>query len=56
MELAGRYRKIRKYVLYCITNFIWTISLYLSNATGYVVQQAYKLDFINNMADSIYRP
>lgn len=53
MELAGRYRKIRKYVLYCITNFIWTISLYLSNATGYVVQQAYKLDFINDMADSI---
>src|SRR5699024_8094489 len=27
--------------------------LYLSNATGYVVQQAYKLDFINDMADSI---
>ena len=42
-----------QYGLYCITNFIWTISLYLSNATGYVVQQAYKLDFINNMADSI---
>ena len=39
--------------LYCITNFVWTISLYLSNATGYVVQQAYKLDFINDMADSI---
>ena len=36
-----------------ITNFVWTISLYLSNATGYVVQQAYKLDFINDMADSI---
>ena len=42
-----------QYGLYCITNFIWTISLYLSNATGYVVQQAYKLDFINDMADSI---
>ena len=42
-----------QYELYCITNFIWTISLYLSNATGYVVQQAYKLDFINDMADSI---
>ncbi|RHT27081.1 YtxH domain-containing protein, partial [Ruminococcus sp. AM32-17LB] len=38
---------------YCITNFVWTISLYLSNATGYVVQEAYKLDFINDMADSI---
>lgn len=42
-----------QYGLYCITNFIWTISLYLSNATGYVIQQAYKLDFINDMADSI---
>ena len=42
-----------QYGLYCITNFVWTISLYLSNATGYVVQEAYKLDFINNMADSI---
>ena len=44
-----------QYGLYCITNFIWTISLYLSNATGYVVQQAYELDFINDMADSIGR-
>ena len=42
-----------QYGLYCITNFVWTISLYLSNATGYVVQQAYKLDFINDVADSI---
>ena len=42
-----------QYGLYCITNFVWAISLYLSNATGYVVQQAYKLDFINDMADSI---
>ena len=42
-----------QYGLYCMTNFIWTISLYLSNATGYVVQEAYKLDFINDMADSI---
>ncbi|HBF5980531.1 TPA: YtxH domain-containing protein [Clostridioides difficile] len=41
-----------QYGLYCITNFVWTISLYLSNATGYVVQEAYKLDFINDM-DSI---
>ena len=44
-----------QYGLYCITNFVWTISLYLSNATGYVVQEAYKLDFINDMADSIGR-
>ena len=42
-----------QYGLYCITNFVWTISLYLSNATGYVVQEAYKMDFINDMADSI---
>ena len=42
-----------QYGLYCITNFVWTISLYLSTATGYVVQEAYKLDFINDMADSI---
>ena len=42
-----------QYGLYCITNFVWTISLYLSNATGYVEQEAYKLDFINDMADSI---
>ena len=42
-----------QYGLYCMTNFVWTISLYLSNATGYVVQEAYKLDFINDMADSI---
>lgn len=26
------------YGLYAITNFIWTIRLYLSNATGYLIQ------------------
>ena len=41
------------YGLYAITNFIWTVSLYLSNATGYVVQEAYKLDFISDTAESI---
>lgn len=41
------------YGLYAITNFIWTISLYLSNATGYVIQEAYKLDFISQTADAI---
>ncbi|HBA8869380.1 TPA: FUSC family protein, partial [Enterococcus faecium] len=41
------------YGLYAITNFIWTVSLYLSNATGYVVQEAYKLDFISDTAKSI---
>ncbi|BDU80841.1 CD3337/EF1877 family mobilome membrane protein [Clostridium perfringens] len=42
-----------QYGLYCITNFLWIISLYLSNATGYVIQEAYKLDFINDMADLV---
>lgn len=41
------------YGLYAITNFIWIISLYLSNATGYLVQEAYSLDFISQTADSI---
>ena len=39
VELAGRYRKQVMYGLYAITNFIWTISLYLSNATGYLIQE-----------------
>lgn len=39
--------------LYTITNFIWIISLYLSNATGYLIQQAYSLDFISQTADAI---
>ena len=41
------------YGLYAITNFIWTISLYVSNATGYLIQEAYSLDFISATADSI---
>lgn len=41
------------YGLYTITNFIWIISLYLSNATGYLIQQAYSLDFISQTADAI---
>ena len=41
------------YGLYAITNFIWTISLYLSNATGYLIQEAYSLDFISATAASI---
>ena len=42
-----------QYGLYAITNFVWTVSLYISNATGYVVQEAYKLDFISDTANSI---
>lgn len=41
------------YGLYAITNFIWTISLFVSNATGYLIQEAYSLDFISSTADSI---
>lgn len=44
-----------QYGLYAVTNFIWTVSLYISNATGYVVQEAYKLDFISDTATSIGR-
>ena len=42
-----------QYGLYAITNFVWTVSLYISNATGYVMQEAYKLDFISDTANSI---
>lgn len=42
-----------QYGLYAITNFIWTVSLYISNSTGYVVQEAYKLDFVSDTADAI---
>jgi hypothetical protein len=41
------------YGLYAITNFIWTISLYLSNATGYLVGEAYSLDFISQTSNAI---
>lgn len=41
------------YGLYCITNFIWTINLYLFNASGFLVQEAYGLDFIPGAADAI---
>lgn len=41
------------YGLYLLTNVIWTGSLYISNGTGYVVQEAYNLDFISDMADTV---
>lgn len=41
------------YGLYAITNFIWIVNLYLSNATGYLVQEAYALDFISDTVDAI---
>lgn len=41
------------YALYTITSFIWTINLYISYATGYLVQEAYSLDFISDTASAI---
>jgi len=41
------------YGIYLLTNVIWTLSLYISKATGFVVQEAFKLDFISDMAESI---
>ena len=41
------------YGLYAITNFVWTLSLFLSNATGYLVQEAYALDFVSTTSDAI---
>lgn len=37
------------YGLYCLSDFLWIVSMYISSATGYVVQEAYKLDFIDDM-------
>lgn len=42
-----------QYALYAITNFIWAVSCLISNATGYIVQEAYRLDFISDMASQI---
>lgn len=42
-----------QYGLYAMSNFLWTISLYLSNATGYLVQQAFTLDFISDTANQL---
>ncbi|EGO5016461.1 CD3337/EF1877 family mobilome membrane protein [Enterococcus faecalis] len=41
------------YGIYAITNFIWLISVYLSYATGYLVNEAYSLDFIKDTSESI---
>lgn len=41
------------FALYSITNFIWILSLYISYATGYVIQEAFNLDFISSTANSI---
>lgn len=41
------------YGIHCITNVLWQFSILISYMTGYVVQQAYNLNFINDMAESI---
>lgn len=41
------------YAVYAITNFLWLVSVYLSYATGYLIQQAYSLDFIKDTTDAI---
>lgn len=41
------------YAVYAITNFLWLVSVYLSYAAGYLIQQAYSLDFIKDTTDAI---
>lgn len=41
------------YGLYSITNMLWIIILYFSNFVGFLVEQAFKLDFISSTADII---
>lgn len=39
--------------IYSITNLIWLISVYLSNAAGYLIGEAYSLDFISDTTQAI---
>ena len=45
--------KTAQYAIYLFTNFLWTLNLYISNAVGYLIQQAYDLDFIGSAASEI---
>lgn len=45
--------KTAQYAIYLFTNFLWTLNLYISNAVGYLIQQAYDLDFISSAASEI---
>ena len=45
--------KTVQYAFYMFTNLIWTMNLYMSNAVGYLIQQAYDLDFISSAADTV---
>lgn len=41
------------YGIYSFSDFIWTVSLHVSSITGYVIQEAYNLDFIGDMIGKI---
>lgn len=43
------------YGIYSITNLLWLFGIYISNATGYLVGEAYSLDFISDTTDAIGR-
>ena len=45
--------KTAQYAIYLFTNFLWILNLYISNAVGYLIQQAYDLDFISSAASEI---
>lgn len=41
------------YGLYMLTNILWMANCYISSGTGYIIQEAYKLDFIKDMSSAI---
>lgn len=41
------------YGVYCFTNALWTLSRYISFATGEIVTEAYRLDLISELSDTI---
>ncbi|MBC2248307.1 hypothetical protein HCA92_13380 [Listeria seeligeri] len=44
---------IAYYALYLITCFIWSINVALSYLVGYIVEQAYTLDFVSQVIDAL---
>lgn len=43
------------YGLFAITNFLWGVNLFVSNATGILIQEAYSIDFIGDASHEIGR-
>lgn len=41
------------YGIYAFTNVLWILTCQLAQGAGYIVQEAFQLDFIGGMADSI---